>query len=245
MMRKPHAELAALSDAADWAQLWAEAIPEVDSSLRELLRQGALSPEDIDNDDLRQECYEAAGLAMRQWDPLLYAFTTHVMRSTRTRALDYRGDERGGGIGSIKQNVDIVSLQEPRDIPDEDEDGLDATLQGALTYAGIVLPSGQIDGQGYVPEGLGDPADEADRGRLQRAVQEAIGHLRDKDEREILRHVYGVGRFTLSVEEYAASEGIPLRSAERLLSRAKKNVAGKLANFRNTSYRPPGSEDQP
>lgn len=86
MTRKPtHADLARLSDAARWRQLWTHALPIARQVVESLIRSGRVPPHL--EADVRQAAYLAAGLAVRTWRPLeatlSACLTSHIRGAAR------------------------------------------------------------------------------------------------------------------------------------------------------------------
>jgi DNA-directed RNA polymerase sigma subunit (sigma70/sigma32) len=86
MTRKPtHADLARLSDAARWRELWTHALPIARQVTDALIRSGRVPPHM--EADVRQAAYLAAGLAVRTWRPLdatlSACLTSHIRGSVR------------------------------------------------------------------------------------------------------------------------------------------------------------------
>lgn len=233
MKRLSHVELAAAQERADWPLLWRQALPLVKLAVARM--RNTVRSEDVD-DDLLQQGMLIAGEAMRSWRPIECAFSTHITTRVRSDLLNYATERGGGGVGSYKQKPVILSLFDERPggskQDDADEEDADSTFDGALTYSGVVLPSGQLDGEGHTPDGYRDPSEEADVA-AQLAVRAALQHLTE-EEQDIVCCVYGVGGGrTQTLREYAAARDIPLRTAERRMATAKKILAVHLENFRH------------
>lgn len=235
MKKLTHAELAAAQERGDWDLLWAQAMPLVKMVVGRMGRNGSVRSEDAD-DDLLQQGMLIAGDAMRAWRPLECAFSTHITNRVRSDLLNYATTRANGGIGSHMQKPVVLSLLDERpDAPrsdDGDEEETDNTFEGALTYAGVVMPGGQYDGEGYTPEGFRDPSEEADVS-AQLAVRAALQHLTE-EEQDLVCSVYGVGGGrTQTLVEYASARNIPLRTARRRMANAKEILALHLRNFRD------------
>jgi hypothetical protein len=241
MKKFTHAELAAAQQRGDWALLWQQAMPLVKLVAGRMRRGGAMRSEDVD-DDLVQQGMLIAGEATRSWRPLECAFSTHITNRVRGDLLNYATTRANGGIGSHMQKPVVLSLGDER--PDAkgdmttgedggDEGGDGGTFEAALTYAGVVMPGGQHDGDGYVPEGFGDPSEEADVG-AEAKVRAVLQHLSERNQ-HMFCSIYGIGGGRpQSVAEYAAAHGIPLRTLERRLAETKLLLAVKLRNFRHS-----------
>lgn len=86
MTRTPaHADLAKLSDAARWRELWQHALPITRQVVDALIRSGRVPPHM--EADVRQAAHLAAGLAVRTWRPLeatlSACLTSHVRGAVR------------------------------------------------------------------------------------------------------------------------------------------------------------------
>lgn len=231
MKKLTHAELAAAQERGDWDLLWAQALPLVRLAIRRSKLRDA-----EDADDLEQQGTLIAGEAIRSWKPLECAFSSHVVRRVQGDLANYTIERERGGVGSYKQRPTILSLGDDRPDakPSTDSEGEDEenTFEGALTYAGVVMPGGQYDGEGYTPEGFRDPSEEADVS-AQLAVRAALQHLTE-EEQDLVCSVYGVGGGrTQTLVEYASARNIPLRTARRRMANAKEILALHLRNFRD------------
>lgn len=237
MKKFTHAELAAAQERGDWDLLWQQALPLVPLAIRKAKRSGAIAADDADA-DLLQQGMLIAGEAVRTWKPIECALSTHVVWRVRGDLFNYVTERARGGIGSYKQRPDVLSLGDDRpntaktsDIDGEDGED-DGTFDAALTYAGVVMPGGQYDGDGYVPQGFDDPSVEADCAAKD-AIRASLQHLTD-EEQDLVCCVFGIGDGkTQTLVEYAAARDIPLRTARRRMAAAKEILALRLENFRH------------
>lgn len=233
-----HAELAAAQERKDWALLWQHAMPLVKLVIGRMRKDGASRSESADADgELLQQGMLIAGEAMRSWRPMECAFSTHITTRVRGDLLNHGAEEANAGVASRAQNPVILSLGDERpdassDSEDEDADD-DGTFSAALTYAGVVMPGGQYDGDGYTPEGFGDPSEVADVG-AQAHVRAVLQHLPERDQ-HLLCSIYGIGGcHQQTVVEYAAAHDIALRTVERRLAETKLFLAVRLRNLGNS-----------
>lgn len=235
MKKFTHAELAGAQERGDWDLLWVQAMPLVKLVVGRMLKEKTRD-EDV-TDDMVQQGMLIAGEAMRAWKPLECAFSTHITVRVRGGILNHAAEQANGGVGSMKQNPTILSLGDERPDAstsgDDEEADDDGTFDAALTYAGVVMPGGQLDGDGYTPEGFGDPSEIADVG-AQAHVRAALQHLSEPDQ-HLLCSVYGIGGGRpQTVTEYAVAHGIPLRTVERRVAETKLYLAVQLRNFGNS-----------
>lgn len=228
-----HAELAAAQERKDWPLLWPQVMPLVRLTIGRMLAdkdraEGAA-------DDMVQEGMLVAAEAMQHWTPMECALSTYVTNRVRWYVMHALAEQHNGGIGSYKQEPVVLSLGDERPgatQANEEEENADddGTFEAALTYAGFVMLGGQYDGDGYVPDGFGDPSEEADC-KAEEALRAALQHL-TAAELELVSTVYGLGGgSTQTVTDYAAARGIPLRTAEWRMAKAKAKLAGLLRNF--------------
>jgi DNA-directed RNA polymerase specialized sigma24 family protein len=235
MKKFTHAELAAAQQRGDWALLWQQAMPLVKLTVGRMLKSKERD-EDV-ADDMIQQGMLIAGEAMRAWKPMECAFSTWIGNRVRDDLLVHAGVQANNGVGSHMQKPVILSLGDERpdarsdgDAEDSEDDG---TFEAALTYAGVVMPGGQHDGDGYVPQGFGDPSEEADVGR-EAALRAALQHL-TSEELELVNNVFGLGGGHMqTLAEYADARGIPYITARRRLQNARAILSDKLRNFRHS-----------
>lgn len=226
-----HEELAAAQERKDWALLWQHAMPLVKLAVRRSKHRGAEEKE-----ELEQQGMLIAGEAIRAWPPLECAFSTFIVRRVSGDLANYLIEKDRGGIGSYKQNPTVLSLGDERadvdSVSDDDRDEDDGTFDAALTYAGVVMRGGQHDGEGYVPQGFGDPSVEADV-NAQTALRAALQHL-TAEEIELVSTVYGLGGGrTQTLAQYAEARHLPYRTAKRRMQNIRAVLAPQLQNFRN------------
>lgn len=228
MKRFTHAELAAAQERGDWALLWQQAVPLVKLTLGRMRKSGASNSDNADDDgELLQQGMLIAGEAMRTWKPLECTFTTWISRTVEWELARATQEASNVGIGSYKQKPLVLSLGDERpdarvdgDAEDNEDDG---TFEAALTYAGY-------DGDGHVPQGFGDPSEEADVA-AGTALRAALQHLTD-EELELANNVFGLGGGrTQTLAEYAEARGISYITARRRLQNARAILSDKLRNF--------------
>jgi hypothetical protein len=233
-----HAELAAAQERGDWALLWQHAMPLVKLVIKRMRKDGAAQSDNADDDgELLQQGMLIAGEAMRVWRPIECAFSTHITTRVRGGILNHRAEAANAGVGSREQKPVILSLGDERpdsstsaDDEDKDEDG---TFDAALTYAGVVMPGGQFDGDGYVPEGFADPSELADVGAKE-AVRASFQHL-TPEEIELVSTLYGFdGARAQTLVEYAEARGIPYRTVKWRLAKIRAVLAPVLRNLGNS-----------
>lgn len=235
MKKLTHAELAAAQERGDWALLWQQAMPLVKLTVGRMLKSKERD-EDV-ADDMIQQGMLIAGEALRRWKPVECAFSTWITNRVRDDLLNSIAESGNGGIGSYKQKPVVLSLGDER--PDARADGDseanedDGTFEAALTYPGVVKPGGQYDGDGYVPQGFGDPSEEADVGRVA-ALRAALQHL-TSDELELVNTVYGLGGGRQqTLVEYAEARHLSYITAKRRWANARAILSQHLRNFRHS-----------
>lgn len=202
-----HDELAAAKDRKDWNALWAAAEHHAKQATL------ALMDEEPDDDTL-QEAYEAAVEAIRDWDPLENAFSTHINMRVQQRVRNHLLQMQAGGIGSrwtVDEGIgaEHQTLAKPiGEAADEDDDP--PTWLNNLTYGAT----------GNVPCGYGDIGAEL---QDQHIDEEIAGYLvgLSPDDVAIIRLVIMDG---MSEYEYAELAGIPRATAQSRLKRSLKNV---------------------
>lgn len=233
-----HAELADAQAHGDWPLLWQHAMPLVKLVIGRMRKDGAAQSDSADDDgELLQQGMLIAGEAMRAWRPVECAFSTHITTRVRGGILNHAAEQANAGVGSREQKPVILSLGDERpdsstSADDEDADD-DGTFEAALTYAGVVMPGGQYDGDGVVPEGFGDPSEVADVG-AQAHVRAALQHLPERDQ-HLLCSIYGIGGGRAqTVTEYAAAHDMPLRTVERRVAEIRLLLAVRLRNLGNS-----------
>lgn len=237
--RLTHAELAGAQERGDWTLLWRQAMPLVKLVIKRMRRDGvAVADSADDSDELLQQGMLIAGEQMRTWKPLECSFSTHITKTVRWYLGHALAEASNAGIGSRAQNPVILSLGDDRpgagSADEDDEEGDDGSFEAALTYEGVVMPGGQHDGAGHVPEGLREPSDEADKTYLKNAVRAALQHLTE-EEQDLVCAVFGLsGGKEQSLRDYAKAREIPLRTVERRLANAKAILAVRLRNLPNS-----------
>jgi len=115
-------ELRAAHAAQDWRTLWEQSVPIVKYSIKLLMKAGRLSRNSI-SDDLLQEGYEAAGRAVRSWNPDIGKFSPWISQAARSAMLNHLRREAGGMVGGrdavalTTQWVDDVAADAEADTP--------------------------------------------------------------------------------------------------------------------------------
>lgn len=241
MNRLSHTDLAAAHGRQQWAVLWQHAIPLVKLTVGRMARGNKQAAPDV-YEDMVQEGYVVAGVALREWDPFECAFSTHIMNSVRWQLISHLGETRNHGIGSRAQKPVVLNMGDSRDgmfgfgsdeYAEEDED--DGTFDAALTYDGVLRPSGQYDGYGSAPEGLGNPADEADRITAEAALCNALDEM-SPARKEMACALYGIGRAVEHLDAFARRKGFTGRTVYRRRRELLEYLAKKLPNFYHNKY---------
>lgn len=160
-MKMTNEQLAAAKDRGDWKALW----PVAEEHAKHATL--ALMDEEPD-DDTKQEAAEAAIIAMRDWDPLEGALSTHINMRVQQRIRNYLMELQTGGVGSRRQVDEGVvaehqTLSKPIGENVEDEDD-PPTWMNNLTY----------EATGNVPAGYGDVGLEL---QAQHSDEEIRGYL--------------------------------------------------------------------
>lgn len=236
--RLSHTDLAAAQERRDWALLWAHALPVVRMIVSRMGRSGAVRAEDAD-DDLLQEGMTIAGRALRSWKPIECAFSTHLGTRVRMDLLNYAALRGGCGIGSYKQRPVVLSMDDAEGTAgegspeDEETDG--KSFATSLTYQGALCGHDQYDGQGYVPEGFGDPSEEAQHASDVERIQQAIAALSPEDE-QLIRAVYGIDQELQHPDAYAAEKDTHRATIYRRRNKAEISLRQNLDNFRHRMY---------
>lgn len=241
MGRLTHTELAEAHGRAQWAVLWEHAIPLVKMTVGRMARGNKAAAPDA-FEEMLQEGYLIAGSALRSWDPIECAYSTHITNTVRWQLISHLGETRNHGIGSHAQKPAVLNLCDSRDgmfgfgsdeHTEEDED--DGTFDAALTYEGVLRPSGQYDGYGSAPRDLGNPADEADLQRQEEAIRQAVESL-PQDQRLLVQALMGFDEAPMTVRQYAKWAGIPSSTIGNRLLRAIDVLRQKLPNFHHNKY---------
>jgi hypothetical protein len=211
-----HEQLASLWDTRNLPELWVPALTEAYATLR---RMG------VEGDDARQEAALAAGEAVASWRPLEYDFRQHIRTKVRHHILDWLAQENARGMAGHRVSPTFVSTDE-RASPDPDDP---TTVGERLTYGGPVAPDGRTLGPEATPAGLGDPGLTVEAADQQRAVAAAVARLAREDQ-ELVRALFGMGRFRISVEEWATANGVTARHGRRLREQALSRLASLLSS---------------
>jgi RNA polymerase sigma factor (sigma-70 family) len=201
--RLSHAELVAARTRQDWDLLWEQAIPLAKLAVRRLMEEGLLDPYHS-REDLMQDAMLAAGMAVRKWQPEKGAFSTWVMVRVRGAALDSITAAATGMVGGRRSGVTVVSMHGEGHTSYAENEEEDAEF--ALEYP-------------VVPEGLGDPAEEASNLQTHSHVEALIGSLPEKDA-DMLKRIYGLGFPKETIAQYAARERLALRTVKYRLANA-------------------------
>lgn len=213
-------DLAVYRALGDWEKLWEATIPLVKMQYGRMVRAGTVpEPESKGDDHWLQEMLLIAGEAMRRWDPEKGAYSTFIVNAVQLAIRNSLKREGRCGV-TADHGVEVVVLSvedtRPGTVPDDDAADDDGTFSAALSYGGVVERTCQP--QGDVPEGLGDPADEAARMELQGHLAAALACL-SPEEREALLAVQ-----VETQAAYAARIGAPRRTVEDRIARAKARV---------------------
>lgn len=202
-----HAELALLRDHEDWDALWP--IAEEHAKHATL----ALMDDEPDSDTL-QEAYEAAIHAMRDWEPVDHAFSTHINMRVQGRIRDYLRQVQTGGIGTewtIREGIgaEHQTLAKPiGEAAEEDDDP--PTWLNNLTYQDT----------GNVPAGYGDVGHELQDQHIVDEITYLL-HGLDPAEVDVLRKVV-MGE--MGQVEYAELMGEDQSTVSRRIQKALKTA---------------------
>lgn len=198
-----HDELAAAKDRQDWDALWVVAEEHAKHATL------ALMDEEPDDDTL-QEAYEAAVGAVRDWEPLENAFSTHINMRVQQRVRNYLMEVQTGGIGSRRTvddgfGAEHQTLAKPiGEAAEEDDDP--PTWLNNLTY----------EATGSVPAGYGDIGAELQDQHIDEDIAYLL-HGLDPLEVDALRAVI---MNETSVRDYAEVSGDNYRTVHRRVTRA-------------------------
>lgn len=200
-----HDELAAAKDRQDWDALWVVAEEHAKHATL------ALMDEEPDDDTL-QEAYEAAVGAVRDWEPLENAFSTHINMRVQQRVRNHLLEIQAGGIGSrwtVDEGIaaEHQTLAKPiGEAADEDDDP--PTWLNNLTY----------EATGSIPAGYGDIGAELQDQHIDDEIAYIL-HGLDPAEVDVLRAVImqEVGQ-----ADYAESTGEDQSTISRRIQKALK-----------------------
>lgn len=209
-------ELAGAKARSDFETLWQATIPLVKMQYGRMVKAGTVPGEG----EWLQEAYLIAGEAMRTWDPEKGAYSTFLLSHVKqTLARRVRADSRVGITGAHDAQIRVIGIGDVRPgVSPDDETEDDGTFNAVLSYGGLVERDRRPDFSD-IPEGLGDPADEAVRLEHQARLTAALACL-PPEEREAL-----IATQTESQPAYAERTGIPLRTVKRRCARARNSVA--------------------
>jgi DNA-directed RNA polymerase specialized sigma24 family protein len=193
-------ELAKLYDTKDWETLWKIVTPMVKHAVRRCMQEG-LDPHYV-RDDLMQEAYLAAWEALPRWNAFEAGLQTWINQKVRSAVLNVNSRQSSGMIGGRDSGRYVVSMHgetPEEDLSSNDEQGISLAPEAWLTYTDP-------------PEGLGDPAIEAD---------DLLGDVPVKH-RDMIRRLCGIGVPCETEAEYAAKEGLSVRAVEERLFRLRR-----------------------
>ena len=204
-----HAALAAAHDAKDWDTLMGAGLSWVRFALTKLQRRGVIRVPDID-EDLYQEGALALWRAVQAWDPLLYKFSSHVVKYLEGAMINYSMQQAMQGVGSHstynrRGQTQMTSLNETVQSESHDATGELDTYQDKLDYRDVSGP----------PIGLDLPENEIAREMTDRIVEQLMAELPSEDA-ALIRAVY---QDETTFRDYAKTVAVP-RST--LQSRARK-----------------------
>ena len=221
-------QLATYRAIGDWESLWEATVPLVKLQYGRMVRAGAVpEPAFKGDDEWLQEMMLLAGEAMRKWDPEKGAYSTYILATvSRNVGVSMDRESRRGVVARHGiQAVAVLSVedQRPGAQPDDEAED-DGTFSAVLSYGGVVDRVRRPD---EAPEGLGDPADEAERAEAGARLVAALACL-PPTEREAL-----VATQVETQEEYARRTGVPLRTVEWRVAQARRRVAAFLESGTN------------
>lgn len=204
-------ELAAAKARSDFETLWRAAIPLVKMQYGRMVKAGIVPGEE----EWLQEMMLIAGEAMRTWDPEKGAYSTYIISHVRTGIRNSM--ERANRCGITAAHgvpVTVVGTSDVRPgVSPDDETEDDGTFNAVLSYGGLVERDRRPDFSD-IPEGLGDPADEAVRLEQQARLTAALACL-PPEEREAL-----VATQTETQQAYARRLGVPRTTVQSRVVRA-------------------------
>lgn len=188
---------------------WLESLPVVWATLTRMRAAGEIQQR-LD-DDILQEGYLAAGLALRRWTPERGPAAPLIAAYVRGRVLNHLNTQHNGGIGSGRQKVQMFHLPETAPLPGTNSDNLP--------------PDSPADGLIYAepPDGFDDPAVALEREALLKQVRFAV-ELMDAEDRDMLKALYGLDGEPVTLNEYATRQGWAIRTAGRLRVRALERL---------------------
>ena len=214
-------QLAVYRMLGEWDKLWEATLPLVKMQYGRMVRAGTVPEPGYKGDDhWLNEMMLLAGEAARKWDPGKGAFSTYIIATISLGIREsIEKDARGGVTARRHSDVVVVSMEDQRPgvQPDDDAPDDDGTFGAALAYGGVVERGRRVSPDD-VPEGMGDPADEAERLEAQSRLAVALACL-PLEEREAL-----LATQTETQADYAAVAGIPVRTVRRRIERAKSKV---------------------
>lgn len=183
-----------------------------------MVRSGAVpDPTFKGDDEWLQEMMMLAGEAMRKWDPEKGAYSTYVVACLRLGIRNSLEKDARGGV-TADHGVPVFALsiedQRPGVQPDEEAED-DGTFNAVLAYGGVVERDRRPEG---APEGLGDPAEEAERMQGQARLVAALALLPMED-REAL-----IATQVETQKEYAARKGLPRTTVQSYVERARLRI---------------------
>lgn len=192
MRKYTTSELAQIYDKKDWATLWKIMQPMVKYAVRRCIQEG-LDPFYV-REDLMQEAYLAAWECLPRWNAFESSLQRWVYQNVRRAALDENRRQSSGMVGGRDSGFDVVSMHADT----ADEDGSDEEQE--LSY------------------GL--------EARLAADVEDPIGEWLLKaipaEDREMVRRLAGIGVPRETQDEYAAAEGVSLRTVNGRVSALRK-----------------------
>lgn len=188
--------------------LWPVAHEHAEYATRELL-------DDEPDEDTMQIASEAAIRAMHDWDPALYALSTHVNMAVQGDVRKYLQSRQTGGIGS-RRTVDdgnvaeFISLQDANGMEDEDANQ-PGTIGDELVY------------EEDAPQGYGDIGLELQRENADEAIALLLSGRKAKEKRMLLA-LHGEG---VTLRDYAKQTGKPFQTIHDRNRAAIKNLGQK------------------
>jgi RNA polymerase sigma factor (sigma-70 family) len=210
-----HEQLAAARDREDWGVLGAQVPPLIGFLVGRMKQRGQLSPEI--GDDLAQEAMLAGLEAVHSWQPLEGTFATWIISNARGVILNHLRQEIGGMVGGRDARVGMQTIHgepycEARWADLSPDEYVDRGYESRLAYADA-------------PETLDNPLEEVCQAEREAYVVQLLRQLRNPQDQDMLRHLYGLGCEPMTQEEYALFSFVPYRTVKRRTAKLLKYLA--------------------